>query len=105
MCSLMPKHGPPKTRYVPFRMTEEDYVWLIDKAAVLNVDVSEFIRRIIHLFRFLTEQPLIFLVKSYSDLEKEFGEEGVMLVSKEMQSAAELLKKSNVQKEKKRGAT
>lgn len=86
-------------------MTEEDYVWLIDKAAVLNVDVSEFIRRIIHLFRFLTEQPLIFLVKSYSDLEKEFGEEGVMLLSKEMQSAADRLKKKRVRKGNEQGAT
>lgn len=89
----MSRRGPPKRKYVPLRMNEEDYVYLVDRARVLNVDVSEIIRRIIHMWRFLTEQPLIFLIRSYGDLEKEFGEEGIMLLSKEAQKAVEKLKR------------
>ena len=85
-------------RYVPFRITEEDYVWLVDRASVLNVDVSELIRRIIHMFRFLTEQPLIFLMRSYTDLEKEFGEEGVLLLSPQAQEAVSKLVKERKEK-------
>ena len=85
-------------KYVPFRITEEDYVWLVDRASVLNVDVSELIRRIIHMFRFLTEQPLIFLMRSYTDLEKEFGEEGVLLLSPQAQEAVSKLVKERKEK-------
>ena len=85
-------------KYVPFRITEEDYVWLVDRASVLNVDVSELIRRIIHMFRFLTEQPLIFLMRSYTDLEKEFGEEGVLLLSPQAQDAVSKLVKERKEK-------
>ena len=85
-------------RYVPFRITEEDYVWLVDRASVLNTDVSELIRRIIHLFRFLTEQPLIFLMRSYTDLEKEFGEEGILLLSPQAQKAVTKLMKERKEK-------
>ena len=78
-------------RFVGVRFSEEDYVYLVDRAAVLNTDVSEVIRRIIHTFRFLTEQPLMFLIRPYSDLEKEFGEEGILLLSPEAQEAAKKL--------------
>ena len=79
------------TKYVPFRVTEEDYVYLVDRATVLNTDVSEVIRRIIHMFRFLTEMPLIFLMRSYSDLEKEFGEDGILLLSPQARDAVSKL--------------
>ena len=85
-------------KYVPFRITEEDYVWLVDRASVLNVDVSELIRRIIHMFRFLTEQPLIFLMRSYTDLEREFGEEGILLLSPQAQDAVSKLVKERKEK-------
>ena len=80
-------------RFVGLRISEEDHVYLVDRAAVLNTDVSEVIRRIIHMFRFLTEQPLIFLMRSYTDLEKEFGEEGILLLSPQARDAASKLMK------------
>ena len=80
-------------RFVGVRFSEEDHVYLVDRAMVLKTDVSDVIRRIIHTFRFLTEQPLIFLIRPYSDLEKEFGEEGILLLSPEAQEAAKRLLK------------
>ena len=88
------------SKYIPFRITEEDYVWLVDRASVLNIDVSELIRRIIHMFRFLTEMPLIFLMRSYTDLEKEFGEEGVLLLSQQARDAISKLAKEAKEKSK-----
>lgn len=56
-------------------MSEDEYKYIEEKARTINKSVSETIRTMLNMWRYLMEQPLISVIKSYSELKVEYDKD------------------------------